>query len=667
MQNRGVVTKVVVFEYAPRRFYLGDLATKWNANAAGYRLVEATGEIISKTGIYPTLLAHSNGTTITNKASYFMQGKGSYLPLLQPTEIMTKARWKEVILVGSNIHFSTDLRCLEASVVGRTPWGEKAVYNLVSGGDIVNKLIQGMGAESLLGSAGDLLVKLIDKPTPTGVLALGNKRNIDMGNDIRHTEWFTPNLFSRYKEKLPPSSSPSNPESIKSIKESFGGIDFSSIQLDYIAGYPELSTFKYVIKAQKAGKDNKVIDIADASQLSLNALFIGLAVPNHKFWVNLNKWEPKRIVDESVGKTDVGKILLEADLRLKKDSCRLTDPRNSDIGRIYWNRLQAKTHATTNKNNQIVAMTRFWIVPGEVLVYENDNEVYIHKATLNVCLESEYFASRGEDNSRLSQQISQEMQEYSAKLTKELILPHLIHEINYSDNYADLRQVFHSIILAQWYKEKFRYRDGLFSELIDTGDVSEFKSRQPWNGKEIWERFVHSFDHGEYSFEETSTERKGNCIITHSTCYFSGGVDFTNIKITTLGDLVPKIKALIVEAIYTPVGSYINNNYFFGDIHILDKDSYERGGGGDHGGSGGGDDDGDRNEGHGHPHGHGHGHGTESANSEDNDQQTEILALLIILGTASFLIIGITAFLLTRKPTTKTNYTDYPSDDDFIY
>ena len=51
--------------------------------------------------------------------------------------------------------------------------------------------------------------------------------------------------------------------------------------------------------------------------------FIGLALPNEKFWVNLRPDSPDNILDPDLEKTDIGRIFLEADLQLKKDTCQL--------------------------------------------------------------------------------------------------------------------------------------------------------------------------------------------------------------------------------------------------------------------------------------------------------------------------------------------------------
>ncbi|MDD5348175.1 MAG: hypothetical protein PHT59_06150, partial [Candidatus Omnitrophica bacterium] len=68
---------------------------------------------------------------------------------------------------------------------------------------------------------------------------------------------------------------------------------------------------------------------------------VGLRLPNSVFWVNLRPDSPHDIINPALEKTDVGKVLLEADLQLKKDVARYTSP-ETGMGRKYWDKLYAR-------------------------------------------------------------------------------------------------------------------------------------------------------------------------------------------------------------------------------------------------------------------------------------------------------------------------------------
>lgn len=60
-----------------------------------------------------------------------------------------------------------------------------------------------------------------------------------------------------------------------------------------------------------------------------DAFFVWLSLSPDKFWVNLNPEEPDRIIDAQLGTTDVGRILLQADLQCGYTSLSLAAPTQS--------------------------------------------------------------------------------------------------------------------------------------------------------------------------------------------------------------------------------------------------------------------------------------------------------------------------------------------------
>ena len=368
----------------------------------------------------------------------------------------------------------------------------------------------------------------------------------------------------------------SPPEKYTKNAKSAGGIDFTSIHLNYIStsSHPltETSAFSYVLNGKKASGSDRKVDFNDAIDLSLNSFFVGLAVQEYDFWVNLNPNEPDRIIEEELGKTDVGRILLEADFQLKKDAAIFTNPKTSEVGREYWDSIYEKAREATpiGLDIQIPIKTRLWIVPDKTLVHEDENGIYLDDCTLKVCLESEYLQKDG----GLSPPIVlkppfwvEEVNEYSEELMKELILPKLNHEVSYGDEYADLRTVYHSLILAQGYKDKYGYYNSTFYDLIDTSNVTGLESKQDWNATALWEEYVHSVEEGEYNFWEYSEGTWGV-----KRYYFSGGVDFRDITINiiNLGEPTQKIRELTAEAIYSPFVRDRNNYYFGDELHVID-------------------------------------------------------------------------------------------------
>src|SRR3989338_4104809 len=173
---------------------------------------------------------------------------------------------------------------------------------------------------------------------------------------------------------------------------------FRPLHLRYL-GYDNLSQdFKILLDkgdTKKADLDNKTY-LEENTQTLLKYFFIGLALHNDKFWVNLKPDSPETIMDDDLAKTDIGRIFLEADVQLKKDTAQFTSPQTLE-GKEYWDKLYKKAGELFGTEHiTIPTLTRPWIVPDEIILRESpDNSAYIYKATLKVMLEEDYLTSRG--------------------------------------------------------------------------------------------------------------------------------------------------------------------------------------------------------------------------------------------------------------------------------
>ncbi|MDO8663009.1 MAG: hypothetical protein Q7K98_07325 [Candidatus Omnitrophota bacterium] len=299
-------------------------------------------------------------------------------------------------------------------------------------------------------------------------------------------------------------------------------------------------------------------NLTNATKDLLNYFFIGLTLPNDSFWVNLRPDSPDNIIDDYLAKTDVGKIMLETDLQLKKDTALATSPETPE-GRDYWNKLYTKAGELFGSENiTIPTLTRPWIVPDEIIIRETTDSAYIYKATLKVMLESDYLSSksRGHFPSGLSGNSQKEsvpyaqyqfkderlkqLNEYSSQLIRELIIPKLTKEVNSSKRYAPLRQVYYSLILAQWFKARHTPTEGdIFRQgdkgtlkrkvspdaLINSRNLTNLTSQQPWPKATYFQAYQKSFKDGEYNIQEPVYTPTGQVIRS----YFSGGENFGNI------------------------------------------------------------------------------------------------------------------------------------------
>jgi len=323
---------------------------------------------------------------------------------------------------------------------------------------------------------------------------------------------------------------------------------FRPVALRYFSYDPSADNFKILLDKgdQKDLSDTK---IKDEAERLLTYFKIGLSLPNEKFWVNLRPDAEDQIIDPELEKTDLGKALLEADLQLKKDTSSLTSPQTKE-GKEYWNKLYKKAGELFGSENIIIpTLTRPWIVPGEIIVRESGESAYIYKATLKVLLEQDHL--RGSVAYNFSDPRMKELNEYSSQLIRELILPGLTKRINSSKDYANLRQVFFSLILARWFKDSFRGKNGEYSQLIDSGNLSNLTSKEPWSKTDYFNQYRKSFQDGEYNLSEKVYASTGQVIRR----YTSGGMNelMTFAKESFVGNSSPVTKESMVSII-------VNNN-----------------------------------------------------------------------------------------------------------
>ncbi|MEW6170267.1 MAG: hypothetical protein AB1472_01705, partial [Candidatus Omnitrophota bacterium] len=296
-------------------------------------------------------------------------------------------------------------------------------------------------------------------------------------------------------------------------------------------------------KTQNLKPKTEELFLEEETKTLLEYFFIGISLSNDTFWVNLRPDSPNEIINDQLAQTQVGKILLEADLELKKDTSKLIDP-STPLGKLYWDKLYQKAEQIYGTQTvTIPTLVRPWIVPDEIIIRESADNAYIYKATLKVMLEQDYLKST--DNRAQSTDYSfkdprqRQLNEYASQLLKELIIPKLTKDINSSKKYAPLRQVYYSLILAQWFKQRFSNKDGIYSRLINREDLTNLTLNQPLDTNTYFKAYQKSFKEGEYNLQTSIYTSQGQVIRS----YISGGMNLT-IAIPQPGQTIGNVTSI---------------------------------------------------------------------------------------------------------------------------
>jgi tetratricopeptide (TPR) repeat protein len=359
-----------------------------------------------------------------------------------------------------------------------------------------------------------------------------------------------------------------------------GGINFTSIKLGYISVNEDDSgdlNFDYIFRAQKANGTSVGIGFNNASSLSLNAFITGLSVPNNKFWVNLGPDEPDRIIDDQLRESEVGRIMLEADLQMKRDFAKYTcahETDNASMDRLLAEKKNSLVQQCMDKfpgeikdltNVHFTHTIRYWIVPDKIYAYINGSEIFIINATLtiNSVVEEPHFRLSEQNPAMISDTCRDELNksveeysEYDREIEESAITPHVIKDINYGDKYESLREVYVALALAQWYKSNFAPADILRNSL-ESSNLLHSTAITPWTPTDIWGRYMDSIKNNDerctWWFNTTTKTASGT--INKTILRSRGGVRFRNIidQIITIDEMPSELQNQVKMAITSAV------------------------------------------------------------------------------------------------------------------
>ncbi|UUU22254.1 hypothetical protein [Streptomyces sp. DSM 40750] len=294
-----------------------------------------------------------------------------------------------------------------------------------------------------------------------------------------------------------------------------GGVDFSTLELQYVGNPVKGKGLDYSMKAGYMPDPDTDPGWGGEAKMQLvsDSFFTWLALTPDKFWVNLNPDQPDRILDDAFASTDAGRILLEADLRMKHDFYKAMDP-STDLGRRYW--------AALPKENGYPCMPslRNWIEPKPAKVREQDGGIYILDAPLRLQSTAESFSTPGAGEPICTPDETQTRQ--AQAIIDSMIVPAVEKQINTESQYADLRRVYKSRVAAEWVRQQDAAKPTDFRSIINSNNVKRWPLRAPndkWNKNDLYERYVQIFKNGEFRY---------NVDTDHGVqIYIVGGVDFS--------------------------------------------------------------------------------------------------------------------------------------------
>jgi len=310
-------------------------------------------------------------------------------------------------------------------------------------------------------------------------------------------------------------------------------------------------------------QDDKALK--EESNKLIKYFLAAMTVPEKDLWVNLSPYEKDRIIAPNLGQTEMGRDMLAQDYILKQLTASLIYP-EKHLGKEFWDRVYTKAqqmYGTTQIS--VNTFNKVWIVADRADVYERGNVAYVVGAHLKVMLEEDYLAKEKHLNNipspsegRVreggpSQGNNRPTNAIASQIIKQIILPAIEHEVNAGQNFAPLRQMFYSMILASWYKMALKdailtqiygnqskvkgleYKNSVNISKAITGALGQEKAKtslatkQSFNDVDaIFQRYLQAYKKGVFNYIKDDVD---NSIVISDTKYyviprkyFSGGV-----------------------------------------------------------------------------------------------------------------------------------------------
>ena len=296
-------------------------------------------------------------------------------------------------------------------------------------------------------------------------------------------------------------------------------------------------------------------DLQEEAKKLISYFLASMTVPEDDMWVNLSPYEKDRIVADGLGKTTMGRDMLAQDYLLKQITSSLMYP-DSELGNEFWQKVYTKTRKEFGVADiPVSSFNKIWIVPDKAVIHILDNKVFITDSRLKVLLEEDYLAwqhanspSKDQENGINNKSEDIPLSKHAKSVLREVILPELQKEINHGKNFAPLRQIYNSLILAVWYKHNLK--ESVFGEVYaDRNKVGGIENDDEHVKNKIYDLYLQALEKGAYNYIREESDPISQELIPRK--YFSGGEALTGvfrkIEVNT-GGTIPPDSALAVRA-----------------------------------------------------------------------------------------------------------------------
>ncbi|MBF0388320.1 MAG: hypothetical protein HQL20_10815 [Candidatus Omnitrophica bacterium] len=240
--------------------------------------------------------------------------------------------------------------------------------------------------------------------------------------------------------------------------------------------------------------------------------------------INLSPYEGDRMISDTFGLTEMGRDLLAEDYLLKQLTASLIHP-DTELGKKFWDELYRRANEKFGTTDVPVdTFNKVWIIPDDAVVFEKGNSAFLLTQHLKVYTERDYLAMKvnAAENGpveNMPKGQNEALAALSQGVLKDIIVPAIEQEINTGRNFAGLRQIAASMVLATWYKKALK-NSILGQVYADQGKVKGI-DQDPANNEQVYRQYVEAFQKGVFNLIKEDVDLYTQEVIPRK--YFSGG------------------------------------------------------------------------------------------------------------------------------------------------
>ncbi|MBF0479490.1 MAG: hypothetical protein HQL26_08405 [Candidatus Omnitrophica bacterium] len=268
-----------------------------------------------------------------------------------------------------------------------------------------------------------------------------------------------------------------------------------------------------------SGRERDPEEFKQESTRLIKYFLASLTVPQDQMWVNLSPNEPDRMIPVNFGKTEMGRDVLAQDYLLKQLTASLMYPEN-ELGRKFWSKIYERAQNELHTTDiPLDTYNKVWIIPETAKIYEHSKGAFIVSTHLKVMLEQDY-VSLSKHEGVIKKGISKMGDDLKAQFLRQIIIPEIEKEVNEGEIFANLRQIYNSMILALWYKQALK-KSILGQVFVDRKKTAGLETADPAANQKIYDQYLKAFQKGVYNYIKEEYNPQTQQIVSRK--YFSGG------------------------------------------------------------------------------------------------------------------------------------------------